>query len=178
MIFWKNRFVVLVTALNEGGRTGLGGMARDVGRRIRPGGRRPALAEALLQPEFRNSGVMFMRGALAFDRAGEIALGNVFHLTEGVSGLYGDCRTMILRYTGREECRSAALRGIRLLTEREGFRELAGGKPTRILSGPRGVILQVSQDRRYLLLTIGEDEKRVTSAAAALAKAVAARLIS
>lgn len=176
VIFWKNRFVVLVTALNEGGRADLGGMARDVDGRIRPAGRRPALAEALLQPEFRNNGVMFMRGALAFDRGGGFGLGDVFRLREGVSGIYGDCRTMILRYARRGECRSAVLRGIRLLRERGGFRELAGSTPAGLLASPQGVVLQVLQDRRYLLLTIGEDEKSVTSTAGALARAVATRL--
>src|SRR5512143_361101 len=61
VIFWKGRFVVLVSALDEKGRIGLGEMAEDVGRRVRPSGRRPALAEPLLRPELETSGIFLMR---------------------------------------------------------------------------------------------------------------------
>lgn len=173
VIFWKNRYVVLVTAINEKGRSGIRGMAGTIDQLIRAAGRRPDLAEALLHPEFRNSDVLLMKGALAFDRRSEFGLGNVFRLREGVSGLFDSCRTFILRYGGAKQSRSAAAEGIRLLTEKGGFRDISVGEEARLLSGERGRLVAVARHRRYLMLTIGESRKKVETTAAGLARAVA-----
>ncbi len=172
VIFWKNRFVVLVTAIDEKGRVGLAELANDVSRRITPAGSRPDLAAVLLRPEFHNSGVLLMKGVLAFDRRAEQGFGNIFQLQEGVSGVYGGCRTFVLRYSGEGECRNATRKAIQFLCEKLGYRDRAGSGLNRLLSVPGGKVIHLKTDRRYLLLTIGEDEAKVENVSAALARAV------
>jgi hypothetical protein len=177
VIFWKSRFLVLVTALNENGRSGLSSLADAASEHIRPAGRKPELARTLLLPEFQNSEVVLVKGAVAFERRAEIGLGNIFHVREGVSGVWNDCRTFVLRYPNKRESRSAELAGIRLLKGRGGFTQHSGGDVPGFLSGPRGKLIHVARDRRYLLLTVGENAEKVRSTAAALAKAASAHLI-
>lgn len=173
VIFWKSRFVVLVSAIDEKGRIGLAEIAKGVSRLIPTAGRRPGLAEVLLRPEFRNSGVLFVKGVLAFDRRAELGLGDIFRVRDGVSGIFGDCRTFLLRYSGERECGYAAREGIRLLRKKGGYRDRAGSGLNRLLSGPGGKMIHVKRDRCYILLTFGEDEVKVESTSAVLARVVA-----
>ncbi len=176
VIYWKNRFLVLVTAMNEKGRAGLGVLAEEVSQLIRPAGRRPDLAEALLRREFRNSDVFLLKGPTAFDRGAEFGFGDIFRPRVGVTGLFDECRTFILRYAGARECQSAEREGLGLLKGRGGYSALSENAQAHLLSGPRGKVLHTAHDRRYLLLTIGENEEKVKSTAAALARAVSGHL--
>ncbi len=176
VIFRQNRFVVLVTALNENGRAGIGAMAAVVSRRIRPGGRMPRLAEVLLRPEFRNSDVLLLKGPLAFDRRAEIGLGSVFPFRVGVSGIFAGCKTFVLEYRGVHECQMAVQRGIRLLETRAGYTEHSRDGGAQLLSDSKGKVLHLARDRRYLLLTTGESEEIVRSTAGALWKAASIHL--
>jgi Family of unknown function (DUF6599) len=176
VIFWKNRFVVSVTALTAEGRTGLGVLAGGVDRRIRPAGRRPDLAEALLQPEFANTDVYLVKGVLAFERQAVVGFADAFLADEGCSGIFEACRTFILRYRGERECDSAEIQAIRFLKGAGGYRELSITEEGRLLSDPRGALVHLARDRRYLLLTLGESEEKVRRTAAALARAATAHL--
>ncbi len=172
VIFWKGRFVVLVSAINDEGRAGLAELADEVSRRIPPAGSRPDLAEILLRPEFHNDGVLFMKGMLAFDRRAELGTGNIFRFEEAVSGIYGGCTTMVLRYSREGDCGNAAREGIQFLCEKLGYRNRAGSGLNTVLSGPGGKLIRLKSDRRYLLLVIGEDEANLERVSAALARAV------
>jgi hypothetical protein len=173
VIFWKGRFVVSVTALDEGGRAGLSEVARAVDLKMKSGGSRPALTEVLLQPAFANSEVVYLRGALGFDRQAGPGHGSRFRFREGVSGMFGKCQTFVLRYETSAERDSARWRVLDILVREAGYTEERAGDGARILKSRRGGYLYVLDSGRHLLLVSGVVKQEVLETGARLKTAAA-----
>jgi hypothetical protein len=161
VIFWKGRFVVSVTALDEGGRTGLSELARKVDLRMKPEGTRPAITKVLLQPQFANIEVVYLRGALGFDRQPGPGRGNVFRFREGVSGMFEQCQTFVLRYETTTERDSAERRALDVLINEAGYTDESAGLVTRLLRSRRGEYLWALGSGPYLLLVSGKERQGV-----------------
>ncbi len=161
VIFWKGRFVVSVTALDEGSRAGLPEIARAADLRTKSNGARPSITGVLLQPSFANSEVVYLRGPLGFDRQPGPGRGSVFRFREGASGVFGKCQTFVLRYdtvAGRD---SAQQRALHILIKESGYVEEPTGSLNRILKSRRGEYLYFLNSGRYLLLVSGVDREGV-----------------
>jgi hypothetical protein len=161
IIFWKGRFVVSVTALDEGARTGLSEVARAGDLRMKSEGLRPALTGVLLQPHFVNSDVVYLRGALGFDRQPGPGRGSVFRFREGVSGVFGTCQTFVLRYETTSERDSARQRALDILIKEAGYTEEPAGLLPRMLKSRRGEYLYSLDSGPYLLLISGMERQEV-----------------
>jgi len=165
VIFWKGRFVVSVTALDEGGRTGLSELVRAGDLKMKSEGSRPILTEVLLQPQFANSEVVYLRGALGFDRQPGPGRGSLFRFREGVSGAFGKCQTFVLRYETAAERDSAQQRVLKVMVNQGGYAYVSQGRSTGLLRSNRGAYLHVLGSEQYLQLVSGEGREDVLETA-------------
>ena len=177
LIFWKDRFVVSITALSERSRFALPTFGRTVEGQIPQSGSRPVLTEALLQSDFRNEEVVLLKGTLSFERCAELGLGNLFRVREGASGRFDECRTFILRYQGSAECDSAENHALEILEQKGDYRKISGERTNTFLVSPKGTWIHVRQNGRYLLLALGENKEKVRRVAGKLDEAVVAHLL-
>jgi hypothetical protein len=161
LIFQKARFVVSLTALAEGEQAALIALGRAVDSLIVPGGQRPDLVDALLRPNFRNTGVVAIRGSISFDQRSRLGLGNLFRVRDGAGGLFDGCRTFILRYPGSAACDSAESQGVYALTSEGGYRQVSANETARLLAQPGGSLIHSARSGRHLLLTMGEGREKV-----------------
>ena len=172
LIFWKNRFVVSVTALEEGARNGIRPLGAIVDQNMPAGGRRPELAELLMRPELPNSEVIWIKGPLAFLRRANFAQTDLFHLREGSSGFVDGCCTFILRYRSEEECDSAAAGGVVALSRTAGYKEVSKDKRSWLLANRRGKGIWIDKEKALLLITTGDAIERVGKVGGLLRKTV------
>jgi hypothetical protein len=161
LLFQKARFVISLTALAEGEQAALIALGRAVDSLIVPGGQRPDLVDALLRPNFRNTGVVAIRGSISFDQRSRLGLGNLFRIREGAGGLFDGCRTFILRYPGSAACDSAESQGVYALTSEGGYRQVSANDTARLLAQPGGSLIHSARSGRHLLLTMGEGREKV-----------------
>jgi Family of unknown function (DUF6599) len=161
VIAWKGRYVVSVTALDEGGRGELIDLARAVDLKMKAEGGRPPLVDVLLAPDFAHREVVYLRGPLSFDRQPGPGHGHVFRFLEGSSGTRGACQSFVLRYAtpaGRDSAQRGALRA---LTGEAGYAEESATGSTHLLGNHWGEYLFAQGVGSYLLLVSGKDKKEV-----------------
>lgn len=158
--FWKGRILVTVIGFGTDEET-VGGMmavARAVEARIEEEGGRPRLAGLLPVNGLKPEGIKFIRGNLALFNIYEFDSADIFGLSEGVFGTYGDHRIFLFSYDDENECRKWFLKGVNSLKTNPRFHDLAlhaNGCSTR---DKNGIHLRIEPYRRYIIIILGVEK--------------------
>lgn len=156
--FWKGSFFVTVIGFdtNEETTEGITAIAEAVAVRIEEGGQMPRLTGVL--PADGLTGVKYLRGNLALYNNYEFDRANIFGLSEGVIGMYGDHRIFLFLYKDEAESRKWFLNGIKSLESSPDFHALAQHGNGYSMRDKNGDHLRIEIRRNYIIVVLGTEE--------------------
>lgn len=104
--FWKGDILVTLTGFDADSETiaGLTHIARVIESKIDTTGERPWLIGLLPSENMNPRSVKYVKGELALSNMYDFGSGNIFGVTEGAIGNYGDSRIFIFKYKNESEC--------------------------------------------------------------------------
>lgn len=156
--FWKGSFLVTVIGFDTDEETteGIKKIAEAVAVRIEEGGQMPRLTGILPVNGLR--GVKYLRGNLALYNNYEFDKANIFGLSEGVIGMYGDHKIFLFLYKDEFESRKWFVNGVDSLESSPDFHDFAHDGNGYSMRDKSGDHLLIETCRNYIIVVLGAEE--------------------
>ena len=156
--FWKGSFFVTVIGFDTDEETtkDIKKIAEAVAVRIEERGQMPRITGVL--PEDGLRGVKYVRGNLALYNNYEFDSANIFGVSEGVIGMYGNHKLFLFLFNDQAESRKWFLNGVYRLESSPDFHDFAqyeNGYSTRDRSGD---CLRIETCGNYIIVVLGAEE--------------------
>lgn len=157
--FWKGDLLVTVIGLDSDAETvqAVVALAKAVDVRISYSGKRPDLAEALLDASLGFSDAKYVRGPLGVMGSYVFDTENFFQVREGVIGRIGKCQAFVFRYADVEkgaDVFTKAVKGFEASSQFTG-QSLQEGRYTMIDRDK--ALVTIGRTGRYIAVVIGQD---------------------
>jgi hypothetical protein len=158
--FWKGSFLVSVIGFDTDEETigGVKAMAMIVVARIAEEGEKPRLTGALPAADLMPDGIEYLKGNLALVNHYEFDKANIFGVTEGVIGTYGDHRIFLFYYSDETQSRKWFLNGSRHLKRSPRFHEFTGNEDGCAMTDRNGDYLLIEPYRNYIIFALGREK--------------------
>lgn len=158
--FWKGNFLVTVIGFDSDKETvdGIKMIAKTVEARIKEEGRKPDLTGLLPVKDLKPNGIKYLKGSLALYNNYEFDKANIFGLSEGVIGMYGDHRIFLFSYKDETECREWFQKGTDRLKTNPRFRDFTGNDNSCTVTDRNGSHLRIEPYRSFVILVLGPEK--------------------
>lgn len=170
--FWKGDLLVTVIGLDSDAETrqGVVDLAAAVDTRISDTGKRPDLADRLLDEPVGLAEAKYVRGPLGVMGSYVFDTGDIFRVREGMIGTVDDCLALVFRYpdaaAGAEAYASATARLGSSARFTDGVRQ---GNRYSMLDRERSSV-QITQAGPYIGIVVGKNQGRVAAVSERLVK--------
>jgi len=160
MNFWKGSFIVTVIGFDTDEETveGVKTIARAVAARIKESRKKPSLTGFLPEKGLRPNGIKYIRGNLALYNNYELSKSNIFGLSEGVIGVYGDHNIFLFVYIDETESRKWFLNGVDSLKSNPDYHDLEKHENGCSMRDKGGSHLRIETCRNYIIFVLGTKE--------------------
>jgi hypothetical protein len=160
MNFWKGRFCVSLIGLDPDSVTmaGVGTIAKAVAACIREEGVKPRLLDLLPVEDLKSNGIEYLRGNLALYDKYRFSSENIFGVTEGAIGTYGDHTVFLFSYADEGESRKWFENGMARTAANPDFSGCTPHGHRYSLKDGKGNWLRFEQCRNYIIVTLGTEE--------------------
>ena len=161
--FWKGNCLVTVIGFDTDDATKQGVMhiGRAVAERIEDAGEKPRLTGLLDTEGLDPRSIKYLRGNLGLYNEYEFDTANVFGLTEGIIGVYGDIRVLLIAYDTDSMRAGWFEKGTERLSRNDRFSRFRRTDDTVHFEDKRGLNVMLVPCRRWILCGIGPDLERV-----------------
>lgn len=157
MNFWKGNLLVTLTGFDSEKETinGLIHIARAVESKIEQAGKRPELIDLLPLENLNPLSVKYLKGNLALFNNYEFDSRNIFGMTEGVIGNYGDARAFIFEYEDEREQQTRFNHAEKILATKDSFSDFTKNETGFILTDRFNQTIFVEPYQSYIIITMG-----------------------
>jgi hypothetical protein len=154
--FWKGNFLVTVIGFDSDKETigGVKTIAKAVEVRIKEGGGKPHLTGILPVNGLKPNGIKYLKGNLALYNNYKFDSANIFGLSEGVIGIYGDHKVFIFSYKDEAECWKWFLNGVNVLETSSDFHEFTKYENGCTMRDRSGNHLRIEPYRNFILIVL------------------------
>lgn len=162
---WKGNILVTLTGFDSGKETttGLVDIARVIAGKIKNSGERPALTGLLLKENLIESNIKYLRGNLALFNQYEFAAENIFAVTEGVIGDYGEYKIFIFKYETEAGSRKSFANAVNHLKNSPVFKNYALDQDACTVTDRKGQPLYIKPFKNYVLILLGKNKQEAAA---------------
>ena len=164
--FWKGNFLVTLIGFDSEKETldGLVTMAKAVDAKIEDIGQKPPITKLFLEENLQINHITYLRGNLALFNQYQFDTANIFGLTEGVVGNYGNFQVFVFRYKDKNESMKWFKNAINNLQNNSRFKDFLVRTNGFSMKDEKDQIIRAEPYLKYILIFLGTTKEDARTA--------------